>query len=109
MLADIRRPGQAHRAGDLRGYVREDIAVQVRHHHHVERRRRVGQLGGADVDDPVLIRNFRILGRDLIEDLVEETVGHLHDVVFGEAGDLLAPMLPRQLERIAHDLLRPRP
>jgi hypothetical protein len=28
--------------------------------------------------------------RDLVEDLVEETVGHLHDVVFHEAGDLLA-------------------
>ena len=28
--------------------------------------------------------------RDLVEDLVEQAVGHLHDVVFGEARDLLA-------------------
>src|SRR6185369_14017706 len=62
-----------------------------------------------DVDDPVLVLDLRILGRDLIEDFMEETVGHLHDVVFGEAGDFFATVLPRQLERVAYDFFRTRP
>ncbi len=46
-----------------------------------------------------------ILRADLVEDLVEEAVGHLHDVVFREAGDLLAVVAARVLERVAHDPL----
>ena len=60
---------------------------------------RVGQFGGADIDDPVLLFEIRIFGADFIEDLVEETVGHLHDVVFGEAGDLLAVVLAWRTRR----------
>ena len=52
----------------------------------------------------MLVHNLRVLCRDLIEDFVEETVGHLHDVVFGEAGDLFAVVLLRVLEGVAHDL-----
>src|SRR5207245_7584342 len=43
------------------------------------------------------------------KDLVEETVGHLHDVVFGEARDLFAIVLARVYKRVAHDLLASRP
>ena len=53
----------------------------------------------------MFIRDFGILGGDLVEDPMKETIGHLHDIVFGEAGNLLAAMFPRELEGVAHDLL----
>ena len=56
--------------------------------------------------------SFSISGysaRDLVEDLVEQAVGHLHDVVLHEAGDLLAVVQARVFERVAHDLLAARP
>ena len=87
-------------------YVREDIAIEIGHHHHVERLGRVGQLCGTDIDDPVFVLDFRILCRDLIEDLVEEPVGQFHDVVLGEAGDLPASVALCVLERIADDFFR---
>ncbi len=105
MLADVRRGREAHRAGDLGGDVREDVAVEVRHHDDVELLRRVGELRRADVDDPVLLLELRILGADLVEDLVEEAVGELHDVVLGEAGHLAPAVGAGIFERIADDLL----
>jgi hypothetical protein len=85
LVADVGRPGQAHRAGDLRRHVGEDVAVQVRHHDHVEGVRRVGHLGGADVHDPDFLLDVRIERADFVEHLVEQAVGHLHDVVLHEA------------------------
>ena len=52
---------------------------------------------------------LRILRADLIEDLVEQTIGHLHDVVFGEARHLLAVVPARILKRVAHDFFRTGP
>ena len=88
---------------------RENVAVEVRHHDHVEGFRRVGHFGGADVDDPGFLLDVGIFGGDLVEDLVEEAVGHLHDVVLHEAGDLLAIVQARVLEGVADDLLAARP
>ena len=101
MLAEPARPTEP---GDLRRHVGENVAVEVGHHDHVESFRRVGHLGRADVHDPVLVLDVRIFGGDLVEDLVEQTVGHLHDVVLHEAGDLLAVVAARVLEGVAHDL-----
>jgi hypothetical protein len=103
--ADVGAAGEADRARDLRGHVGEDVAVEVRQDHDVERLGGVGQLGGADVDDPVLGLDLGVLGSDLLEHLVEETVGHLHDVVLGEAGDLLAVVAAGVLEGVADDAL----
>ena len=50
-----------------------------------------------------------VLGADLFEDPVEETVADLHDVVFGEAGDLLSVVAQRVLEGVANDLFTARP
>ena len=108
MLANIGRPRQPDRTSDLGCDVGENVAVEIRQHDHVERFRRVGQLGGADVDDPVLVLDVRVLGGNLFEDLMEEPIGHLHDVVFGEAGDLATIVLPGVVEGIADDLLRAR-
>ena len=48
-------------------------------------------------------------GADLVEDLVEQAVGHLQDVVLGEAGDLFAVVLARVFERVADDFFGARP
>src|SRR5690606_22475397 len=109
VVADVSRPGQADAARDLRGQVGRDVAVQVGHDHHVELLRRVRQFGHADVDDPVLLLDVRILGPDLVEDLVEKAVGHLHNVVLGHAGDFAAVVRPGVLKGVADDLLRARP
>ena len=61
VLADVGRAGEADRARDLRRDVGEDVAVEVRHHDDVEGLGRVGQLGRADVDDPVLLLDVRVL------------------------------------------------
>ena len=67
---------------NLGGDVGEDVAVEVGHHDHVEALGRVGQPGRADVDDLVLLSRCPGTRRaDLVEDLVEQAVGHLHDVV----------------------------
>ena len=108
-VADVRRSRQSHRTRNLRRHVRQNVAIQIRHHDHVERFRRVGHLRRADVDNPVLLLDLRILCADLVEDLVEQAVGHLHDVVFGEAGDLLAVVLDGVFEGVADDLLAARP
>ena len=57
--ADIRRAGEADRAGDLRRDVGQDVAVEVRHDDDVESLGRVGELRRADVDDPVLLLDVR--------------------------------------------------
>ncbi len=45
-----------------------------------------------------------ILGADLVEEPVEEPIGHLEDVVFGEAGDFFSVVGACIFERIADDL-----
>ena len=97
--------GQPHGAGNLGRHVGQDVAVQIRHHDHVEHLGRVGQLRRADVHNPVLLLDIGIFGPDFVEYLVKEPVGHLHDVVLGEAGHLLAAIGPRVLKRVADDLL----
>ena len=105
MLAE---PASPTEPGDLRRHVAQNVAVQIRHHDHVERFRRVRHLGRADIHDPGFLLDIRILRADLVEHLVEQAVGHLHDVVLHEAGDLLAIVQPRVLERVAHNLLAAR-
>ncbi len=45
-----------------------------------------------------------ILGGDFVEHFVKQPVGHLHDVVFREAGDLLAVVATGVFEGVADDL-----
>src|SRR6202167_2304014 len=104
MVADIGGARDAYRPGDLRGHVGENVAIQVGHHDDVESLGRIRHLGRADVHDPGLVGDVRILHGDFVEDLVGETVRHLHDVVVGEAGDLLTAVAARVFESVAHDL-----
>ena len=107
-VPDVGRAGQTDRACDLRSHVGKNVPVQVGHDDDVKHLGRVGQLRRADIHDPVLLLDVCVLGADLIKHLVKETVGHLHDVVLGKAGHLLATVGPCILERIPHDLLAAR-
>ena len=62
---------ESHGTGDLRSYIREDVAIEIRHDNDVESLRSVGQLGRSNIHDPVLFLEFRVLSPDLIENLME--------------------------------------
>ena len=54
----------------------------------------------------MFVLNVRILGRDLSEDFMKQTVGKFHNVVFSEAGDLLAIVAASIFKCVAHNLFR---
>ncbi len=56
----------------------------------------------------MLVFNIGILSRDFVEDFMEETVGQLHDVVFGEASHLFATVGSGVFECVTDDLFRAR-
>ncbi len=99
---------QPDRTGDLRGHVGQNVAVKIRHYDHVKGVRRVCQLRGADIHDPVFVLDVVILGGDFVEDPVKQTVGQFHDVVFGEAGNFLAVVSARVLKSITNNFFRAR-
>lgn len=88
--ADVGGAGEADRAGDLGCDVTYDVAVEVFGDNDVESFWNIGEFGGTDVDDVVVFFDVRIFGTDFVEDRVEKTVGHFHDIVFCEAGDFFA-------------------
>src|SRR5579883_75714 len=51
----------------------------------------------------MLVFDLRVLLRDFCERPMEQTIGDLHDVVFGEAGDFLSFVRSRVLEGVADD------
>ena len=57
----------------------------------------------------MLLLQIGILGPDFIEHLMKKTVGHLHDIVLGKAGNFFAAIGPCIFKRVAHDLLTARP
>ena len=82
---DVGRAGNTDRSGELGRDIRYNIAVQVGHDYHVKAFRGIGNTGGANVDNPAVAFNIRVLGGDFLEDFQEEAVGQFHDVVFGKA------------------------
>ncbi len=105
MLANVGRASKPYGAGNLRGYVREDIPIEVGEDDDVEDLGRVGKLCRSNVDDPVFVFYVGVLFCHLFEDLVEVAVGDLHDVVFRKAGHLLTAVVAGILEGIAADPL----
>ncbi len=103
--ADIGGAGQADRTGDLRRHVRENVAVKIRHDEHVEGRGRIGQFGRANIDDPVFMFQPRVFQGDGLENLVEQTIGELHDVIFGQAGHLAPAVTAGVFESVTHNTL----
>ena len=101
--ADIGRGAQADRPGDFGHDVGHDVAIEVAGHHHVKVLRPCRQPGCTDIDDPVVIGNFWVFCCNFIEDLSEQTIGLLHDVVFGKASDFLAAIKLGIFKCIAND------
>ncbi len=86
-----------------RAEIGDDVAVQVRHHEHIELRRVQDQLHARGVDDPLIVLDVRRGPRDLTRALEKEPVAELHDVRLVNGGDSLAPVSPRVGERKLHD------
>lgn len=103
--ANVGGADEADAASDLGCDVGEDVSVEVGEDDDVEELGFVGQLGGADVDDPVLVLDFWIVFCDLVEDLVELAVGELHDVVFREARDFFTAVFTGVFEGVVDDPL----
>ena len=95
---------QPDRSSNLSCNVGQDITIQVGHHNDVKYLGGVSQLGSTDIDNPVLVLNVRVLGTDLIENLMKQTIGQLHDIVLGEASYLLPSVSPCILKGITNDL-----
>jgi len=104
MLADVGTASQAHRAGHFGGDVADDVAIQVAGHNDIETLGPRGQACRTDVDDVVLGLDLGVVNLDFVKHLMKQTIGHLHDVVFGHAGHFFAAMGAGVLEGIAHDL-----
>ena len=104
-IPDVGRAGETHRSRNLRRHVGKNVPVQVRHHDHIKHLGRIGQFGRTDIHDPMLLLDVRVFGPDLVKYLMKKPVGHLHDIVLGEAGHFLAAVSPRIFEGVAHDLL----
>ena len=103
LVANVGAGGQPHGTRQFGGNVRQDVAVQVGRDDHIEPVWPGGQARGANVHDHVLGLYAGVLLRHLIEHPMEQPIGHLHDVVLGHAGDLLAAVGTRVLEGVAHD------
>src|SRR5258706_16157530 len=107
-IADIRRTCQANRSRYLGSNIGENVTIQVGQNNHIESLRRISELGRADINYPCLISDIRIFLRNLIEDPVKQAIRQLHDIVFHEAGNLLAVMAARILKGVTNDLLTAR-
>ena len=81
---NIRTWGKPDRACDLCGNVTHDVAIQVTRQNHIKLLRRIGEARSPDIDNHVRALNVLVLQRNFIHNFVKETIGHLHDVVFGE-------------------------
>ena len=90
-VTDIGRAGGAHTTLNLGGLVGDDVAVQVGQYEHLELAAAslVDQVGGHNVDVPVLGGDAGILGGHLVADAGEVAVGLLHNVGLGDDGHVV--------------------
>lgn len=102
-VTDIGGTSEADGAGDFGGDVGHDVAVEIGDDDDVEEVRPGGDTGHSDVDDVMVGFDARIFGGHFIKDLVKESVGQLHDVVFGHAGDFFASVGFGVFECVAND------
>ena len=108
LFSNVGRARKSYRTSDLCSYIAEDVAIQIAHHNHIKYLGGVGQFGGPNVNDPMLIFDFWILFGNFIKYLVKQTIGLLHDVVFGEASDLFAVLLFRIFKSVSNNFLATR-
>ncbi len=105
LVSDVGARGESESSDERGGFVGEDVAVHVGRDDHVELLRALDELVGAVVDDDVIGLHPRVLGRDLLEGLLQHALGELHDVGLRGAVNGGASLGDRELEREADDLL----
>ncbi len=108
VLAIVPTGRDTEAADHSRAEVGEDVAVEVRQHEHVVLLRALHELHAHVVDDAVVELDVLVLRRDLARDAQPEPVAEFHDVRLVHAGDLLAAVLARVVERELEDEARPR-
>ena len=104
LLPDIGGPPHAHRTGDLRRHIAEDVPVKVGCHNHIKGFGMHRNAGCSNINNPMLVLNLRVLRGDFIKNLVKQTIGLLHDIVFAKATDFATTLLNRILKGVANNL-----
>ena len=104
--AEIRRADDAEAADQPGAQIRDDVAVEIRQHQHVELLGVHHQLHARGVDDPLVVGDVDVLARGAADAVEEQPVAQLHDVRFVDRGHLLPPVPPRVLEREVRDARR---
>ena len=94
-VTDIGTAGSAHTALDLGGFVGDDVAVQIGQNKYLKfgTNGRVDEIGGHNVNVPILCLDLRIFGGNLVADTGEIAVGLFHNIGFGDDGYILFAVL----------------
>src|SRR5438552_1551502 len=92
IIADVRRWREAKSAGETGSEIAEDVAVHVGGDDDIELLRSHGELVRGVVDQDVLRSDRRILRRELLEGVLQESFGELQDVGLRRAVDGLSPL-----------------
>ena len=88
VVAVVAGSREAQAADEAGGEVADDVAGEVGGDDDVELRGVLDHLVRDVVDDEVLRLDLRVLGRELLEDALEQALGELEDVRLRGAGDL---------------------
>jgi hypothetical protein len=107
LVTNVARGGQAQAADETGAHVGQNVSVQVGHDQDlVVVRVRVGDHLQARVVEQLVVKlNVGEVLGDVLADLEEETVGHLHDGGLVDNADLLAANRLGVLEGVAQDTL----
>ena len=102
--------GTSHpdRAGNLRRHIAEDIPVQVGRHNDIKGFGMNRNAGCPNINNPMLVLNLWVFRGDFIKNLVKQTVGLLHDIVFAKATDFATTLLNRVFKGIPNNLFAAR-
>ena len=98
-LADIAAGRNAQPADQARAEIADDVAVEVRKHHHIEAPRIYDKLHAAVVDDDFLVLQLRIFLGHLAAAVQEKSVAPFHDIRLVDRGDFAAVLRRGIVER----------
>ena len=104
-FTNIGRTRKPYRTCNFCSDIRNDVAVKVERYDYFKILRGIGKFGCADIDDPVVVGDVRVFCSNFVKDFSEQTIGLLHDVVFGKTSYLIASVEFSVFKCIADDLL----
>ena len=100
---EVGRRRDGDRAGARRAEIRQDVAEEIRRHHHVEAFRKTHEVRSEDVDVELVVADLRVAGGDRFHSLVPVRHGDRYAIRLGRRSQVAARPLRRQLEGEAHD------